>query len=146
MKTLSIGQVAKHAKVNIQTIRYYEKRGLIPAPSRRDSGYRQYSLEMVDRIDFIKSAQELGFSLKEIQELLSLRYDSKTSRTTIKRRVEVKVADIEEKVEALQGMKKALLRLVAACNQRGGSGECPILEGLDKIKVRRKNGNKKKKG
>lgn len=73
METLTIGQLAKNAGVNIETIRYYERRGLIPEPPRRESGYRQYSPEFVTRIQFIKRAQELGFSLNEIAELLALR-------------------------------------------------------------------------
>jgi MerR family mercuric resistance operon transcriptional regulator len=79
MEILTIGQLAKQAGVNIETIRYYERQGLLPEPPRRASGYRQYSAEFVKRIQFIKRAQTLGFSLKEIAELLDLRIESDTA-------------------------------------------------------------------
>lgn len=131
MKNFSIGQLAKKAEVNVETIRYYERRGLIPEPPRRKSGYRQYSPETVARIQFIRHAKELGFSLKEISELLSLRVDPKTTCGDVKRMTEAKIADIEEKIRALQGMKKALLKLKARCRGRGPAGECPILDALE---------------
>ncbi|MFQ6069306.1 MAG: MerR family DNA-binding protein [Candidatus Aminicenantales bacterium] len=132
MRYLTIGQLAKSAKVNIQTIRYYERRGLIPEPLRRDSGYRQYPLEMTMRIQFIKRAKELGFSLKEIGELLSLRLDPKTPCSEVKRKAEAKLSDIKEKIRSLQHMKKALIKLTEACKGRGPVSECPILEELEK--------------
>lgn len=131
MKTLMIGQLAKKAEVNVETIRYYERRGLIPEPPRRESGYRQYSQDAVARIQFIKGAKELGFSLKEISELLSLRVDPNTTCTDVKRMTEIKIADIEEKIRTLQVMKKALMKLKAKCRGRGPAGECPILDALE---------------
>lgn len=128
---MTIGQLAKKAQVNVETVRYYERRGLIPEPPRRESGYRQYSQDVVARIQFIKRAKELGFSLKEILELLSLRVDPDTPCADVKRRAEVKLADIEEKIRALQRMKKALTKLAASCSGRGPISECPILEALD---------------
>lgn len=130
MEGLTIGQLAKLAHVNIETIRYYERRGLIPEPPRRESGYRQYAPDTVGRITFIKRAQELGFSLKEIQELLSLRVNPRTTSTEIKRRAEVKLADIETKLRDLKRMKTALMKLTAACRGRGPASECPILDAL----------------
>lgn len=131
MENLTIGQVAKKAQVNVETIRYYERRGLILEPPRRESGYRQYSQDAVARIQFIRRAKDLGFSLKEIWELLSLRVDPDTTCGDIKSRAEAKLADIEGRIRTLQRMKKALKTLIATCAKRGPSGECPILEALD---------------
>ncbi|WP_298433547.1 MerR family DNA-binding protein [Geobacter sp.] len=131
MKDMTIGQVAKRAEVNIETIRYYERQGLIPSPPRRESGYRQYSGGTVERVRFIKRAQELGFSLKEIAELLSLRVAPDISCSEVKRRAEAKITDIEEKIRTLQKMKEALARLASTCSGRGPTSECPILEALE---------------
>ena len=95
MDKLTIGQLAKRAKVNIQTVRYYERRGLLPEPPRRESGYRQYSLHDLARVQFIRHAKELGFSLKEIMELLSLRVDPNTTCLDVKRRTEANIFDVE---------------------------------------------------
>jgi MerR family mercuric resistance operon transcriptional regulator len=131
VESLTIGQVAKQAQVNIETIRYYERRGLIPEPPRRESGYRQYAPDAVKRITFIKRAQELGFSLREIQELLSLRVDPGTTTGDIKGRAEAKLADIDTKLRDLKRMKTALVKLTAACRGRGPTSECPILDALE---------------
>jgi MerR family mercuric resistance operon transcriptional regulator len=131
MKTLTIGRLAKKVNVNIETIRYYERRGLIPEPPRSESGYRHYSQDSVARIRFIIHAKELGFSLKEVSELLSLRVDRYNTCNDVKRMAEVKITDIEEKVRALLDMKNALMKLKAECNGRGPVGECPILEALE---------------
>jgi MerR family mercuric resistance operon transcriptional regulator len=131
MQTLTVGQLAKAAHVNIETIRYYERRGLLPEPPRRESGYRQYALDTVARIKFIKRAQELGFSLKEIQELLSLRVNPGTTSADIKRRAEAKLAYIDTKLRDLKKMKAALMKLTAACRGRGPTSECPILDALE---------------
>ena len=142
MKDLTIGQLAKKAQVNVETVRYYERRGLIPKPPRRKSGYRQYSQDIVARIQFIKRAKELGFSLKETSGLLSLRVDPSTTCGDVKRRAEAKIADIEERIQDLQRMKKALTKLVALCSGEGPTSECPIMEMLDtkEEKRSRKNG------
>jgi MerR family copper efflux transcriptional regulator len=130
MRNLTIGQLARKAQVNVETIRYYERRGLIPEPPRRQSGYRQYSEDAVSRIQFIKRAKELGFSLKEISELLSLRVDPDTTCGDVKKRAEVKIAEVEEKIRALQRIKKALTKLVVLCRGSGPTSECPIMEAL----------------
>lgn len=131
METLTTGQLAKQARVNVETIRYYRRRGLLPDPPRRKSGYRLYSRDAVARIEFIKRAQGLGFSLKEISELLSLRVDPQTTCADVKRRAEAKIADIQEKIKTLGKMKVALVKLSAACRGTGPASECPILEVLD---------------
>ena len=132
MEQLTIGKLARKAHVNVETIRYYERRGLIAKPERPNSGYRHYPQEMIKRIEFIKHAKELGFSLREIGELLSLRLDPMTPCSEIKGRTEAKIETIEEKIRSLQNMKEALVELNRACSGRGLITECPILEALDK--------------
>ena len=127
---LTTSQLAHKAGVNVETLRYYERRGLIPEPPRRDSGYRQYSQDDVARIQFIKRAKELGFTLQEVQELLDLRVDPDTPCIMVKRRAELKIIDIEAKLQSLKRIKKALNKLAAACSGRGPVGDCPILEAL----------------
>lgn len=131
MKALTIGQAARSAGVGIETVRFYERQGLIEEPLRTDSGYRQYPEEVVTRLRFIIRAKELGFSLKEIKELLTLRVDSDTTCREVKNRAEAKIADIEERIRTLQRMKKALGKLTQTCSGRGPTSECPILEALD---------------
>jgi MerR family mercuric resistance operon transcriptional regulator len=131
MEPLTIGKVARLAGVGVETIRFYEREGLIEEPPRRASGYRQYPEETVARIRFIKRAKELGFSLKEIKELLELRIDPETTCEDIRRRASAKISDIKEKIATLQKMKAALEKLTAACRGRGPISECPILEALE---------------
>ena len=112
MTTLKIGQLAKAANVNIDTVRYYERRGLIPEPPRKESGYREYTQNYIARIRFVKRAQDLGFSLNEISELMDLRVDSQTVCSDVKKRTEAKVIDIEEKIQSLVRMKQTLTNLL----------------------------------
>ncbi len=128
---MTIGQVASHAGVNVQTIRYYERRGLIPEPQRAPSGYRRYPEEAVRRVGFIKRAQELGFSLNEISDLLKLRVRSATACATVAKRARSKIAVVEEKIADLQRLKRVLGRLMGACETRAQTGECPILEAME---------------
>jgi MerR family copper efflux transcriptional regulator len=130
MDTLSIGQVARKAGVGVETVRFYEREGLLEEPPRRASGYRQYSDQVVKRIHFIKRAQQLGFSLKEISELL-LRVDAQTSCEVVKQRTEAKIAEVEQKVVELQRMRQALLQVASLCIGRGPTGRCPMLDVLD---------------
>ncbi len=131
MKKLKIGEVAKKANVGVETVRFYERIGLIPCPCRLQSGYRQYSEDAVKRIQFIKNAKELGFSLKEISELFALRVRSKARCGDIKKKAEAKIADIDERIKTLQRMKSALKKLVSQCKGAGPVGECPILENFN---------------
>ncbi len=131
MKPLTIGKVARHAGVGVETIRFYERQGLIEEPPRSESGYRQYPEETVFRLRFISRAKELGFSLKEIKELLSLRAFPRSRCADVRKSAEAKIKDIEQKVHTLQRMKKALVKLTAACGRRGPVSECPSLEALD---------------
>jgi Hg(II)-responsive transcriptional regulator len=129
--SLTIGEVADRASVNVQTIRYYERRGLLPDPPRSSSGYRQYSSDNVARIRFIKRAQALGFSLNDISELLALRVDPSSNCEEVLHRAEIKLVDIDEKVDALRRMRRSLESLTTACRDQRPTGECPILEALE---------------
>jgi len=131
MANLKIGKLAEQSKVNLQTIRYYEREGLLPTPPRLASGYRVFPADSVRRVRFIKRAQELGFSLKEIKDLLSIRVDPRSDCSDVQRLAKAKLADIEQKIRTLQAMKKVLSNLATACPGRGPSTECPILESLE---------------
>ena len=132
MEALTIGQLAKEAGVGVETIRFYERQGLLAEPERRPSGYRQYPRDVVRRVRFIRHAKELGFTLKEIQELLELRVDPQSSCADVRKRAGDKIADIDERIESLGRMKAALERLARKCRGRGPTSECPILEELDR--------------
>lgn len=131
MDDLTIGQLAQQVSVSIETIRYYERCGLIPEPPRRDSGYRKYSRDFVTRIRFIRRAQKLGFSLKEIKELLDLRIESEAVCDGVKVQAQTKLADIEAKIQMLQRIRQTLTGLVKACEENQLTAECPILKALD---------------
>lgn len=131
MQTFTIGQLARKANVNIETIRFYERRGLLPEPPRNKSGHRQYSIKDLKRTEFIKCTQSLGFSLKEISDLLSLRAESGKTCGDVKLSVRAKLIDIDEKIERLQRMKEVLQRLETICPGKGPLNECPILETLE---------------
>ncbi len=132
MGTFTAGQLAQKTSVNVETIRFYERRKLLLKPKKSKSGYRQYSESDVVRILFIKRAKELGFTLSEISELLSLKLDSKTTCGDVKKLSENKLADVEERIRDLQRIKKKLEELITLCEQENAStSECPILEALE---------------
>jgi MerR family mercuric resistance operon transcriptional regulator len=130
MEKLSIRELARQANVNIETIRYYERRGLISEPPRNKSGHRQYSHEAVKRTDFIKKCQTLGFSLKEIEEILALRIMPKTTCADMKSRVTEKLISVDQKINELARIRDALSRLQNKCSGDGPIGNCPIIEEL----------------
>lgn len=130
MTTLTIGKIAKRAGVGIETVRFYEREGLIDEPPRGPSGYRHYPESVVPRLLFIKRAKDLGFTLNEIKDLLSLRLDPDTTCADVKQRAEAKISDVEEKMRTLRRMRKALVKLTESCSGRGPIDECPILESL----------------
>ena len=132
MKALTIGHLAKQAGVNLETVRFYERRGLLLRPPRSASGYRLFPADAARRLRFIRRAQELGFSLGEIRELLSLRVSRGTTSADIRKRAEAKVADIEARIKSLESMQKTLRKLTKICDGCVPLGECPILESLDK--------------
>lgn len=131
MALLTIGQVAKTTGVTVETIRFYEKQGLIGEPQRSAAGYRQYLPAAIKRVHFIQRAKEVGFTLKDIKELLSLRTQPGVSCADIKRRAVVKMLDIEQKISELQRMQAALAQLTQRCNSEAELGECPILDALE---------------
>lgn len=135
--TMRIGEAALSAGVNIRTLHYYERRGLLPPPARTAANYRLYRPEDVRRIRFIKRAQELGFTLEEIKELLDLSLDPSCTCGEVRDRTLVKIADIKAKIGSLRSMQKALENLVSACSGRGSVAECPILESLDRNRILR---------
>ena len=127
---LTTSKLAKAAGVNVETLRYYERRGLLPEPPRRASGYRSYPLENVERLRFIKGAQALGFTLEEIQQLLSLRVDTQATAEDVRQQAQEKVVQIEAKIAALQTMHDALVSLINQCHGTGPTSECPILDAM----------------
>ncbi len=126
---LRVGEVAKRAGVNLQTIRYYERERLLASPPRASSGYRAFPEGAVLRVRFIKRAQELGFSLAEIRELLAL--PGKAGAQEVRARTRAKIADIEEKIHTLQAMKDALAALADRCPGCGPISKCPIIDALE---------------
>jgi MerR family copper efflux transcriptional regulator len=131
METFTIGQLAKRANVNLETIRFYERRGLLPEPPRNKSGHRQYFFKDLRRTEFIKRTQSLGFSLQEIFDLLSFKVESDKTCGDVKKKVKAKLIDVEEKIKTLKRMREVLQRLEADCPGKGSLNECPILETLD---------------
>lgn len=131
--TLTIGQLAKAVGrgIGVETIRFYERKGLLPQPPRTASGYRQYPRAAVERLHFIRRAQGLGFSLEEIRELLELRVDEVSACVPVEARARAKLESVATKIADLRRMESALRRLVQACEAREPTGECPLLEELE---------------
>ena len=129
MQTMTIGRLAKEAGVNIDTIRYYERHGLLPRASRRESGYREYARADVARLSFIRRAKELGFSLADIAELLSLSHERRDVRG-VKRKAEERLADVERKIDELKRVRRGLKTLIDACPGHGELAMCPIVAAL----------------
>ena len=132
--TLTIGKLAILGGVNVQTIRFYERSGLLPKPPRTNSGYRRYDLDAIRRLRFIKHAQLLGFSLTEIDELLSLRRKSGAMCSDVLRRTRQKIVAINDKIKNLGKIRTALMKLSDTCERKGSTSECPILEALESSK------------
>ncbi|MCB1138527.1 MAG: heavy metal-responsive transcriptional regulator [Leptospiraceae bacterium] len=130
--TYTTGKLARRAGVNLQTIRYYERSGLLPPPERNESGYRQYTENALVRIRFIKKAQALGFSLKEIQELLRLRADKNRQCKEVRELVASKVEELTEKIIELQNAQETLQSLLADADDSAPAPECPFLVELEK--------------
>lgn len=129
---LTIGQVSKLAGVNRETLRYYEREGIIEQPKRKDSGYRIYPQSIVKRLRFIKRAQGLGFSLKEINELMTLRNDAKVAKCSeVKQYAQDKVKTIETKLKDLKRIRKRLMELIAICDEENSIRACPILDAFE---------------
>ncbi len=130
MSIYLIGEVAKQSGLSVETIRYYEKEGLLEKPRRKESGYRQYNHDVIARLSFIQQAKELGFSLKEIGELLSIKSDKNNVCDDVKQLAQQKLVNIESKIKLLQRMKRSLKKLVNVCPSKAPVSDCPILEAL----------------
>ncbi len=128
----TIGDIAARSGVGVETVRFYERKGLLEKPARSSSGYRLYAQGAVSCIRFIRRAQELGFSLREIGELLQLRVDGRTTCRDVKRKAEEKVAEVDSRIADLARIRRALNALVQACAGSGPTSECPILEALER--------------
>lgn len=131
MEVLNRGQLAEIAKVNIETLRYYERRGLIPPPPRSAANYRRYPLDTLQRVRFVKHAQDLGFSLEEIRDLLSLRARRGAGARDMKQRAKEKIDQINRRIQTLERMRAVLQHLVSQCSGRGPMEECPIVQAMD---------------
>ena len=137
MTEYTIGEAAQAAGVNIETLRYYERRGLVPEPPRSRANYRLYPHQSVRIVRFVKRAQELGFTLSEIRELLSLREGGQdVSCAEVREQARRKLRDIETKIRSLQTMREALSQLENECSGSGPVTTCPILEALEPEKDR----------
>ena len=130
MKTLTRGQLARACGVGIEAIRFYERQGLLPAPPRSAAGYRRFSESMVHRLRFIRRAKDLGFSLKEIGELLALHDNPHGDRAEVKALTEAKVLEIEHRIRDLERMHGVLAQLAAECSGVGPISGCPIIHAL----------------
>src|SRR5712691_8857015 len=130
MNSLTIGHLARESGMNLETIRYYERRGLLHRPPRSASGYRLFPIEAAQRLRFIQRAKELGFSLKEIGELLSLRVSPTTTSARIRARAKSKIADIRSKIRSLESMEKTLLKLTKSAPDVARLRNAPFLRAL----------------
>lgn len=127
MNGLSVSEFARQAGVNLATVRYYERRRLLPPPPRTPAGYRIYSEESVKRLRFIRHAQELGFTLKEIAELLGISGKKKRASKEVCDLARKKIADIDDRLKALRSLRNQLQRLTNACSGEGTVEECVIM-------------------
>lgn len=130
-RPLTIGEVARSTGVGVETVRFYEKQALIPKPARKPSGYRQYDADAVRRIRFVLAAKEVGFTLKEIRELLALRVSGRRSCAEVKERALAKLATVDARLAELQRVRAALAHLAASCTGAGPTSACPLLDALD---------------
>jgi MerR family mercuric resistance operon transcriptional regulator len=131
MDGLTIGKVARGAGLAIDTVRYYEREGLLNKPARTITGYRHYTPDAIARLRFIRQAKELGFSLSEIRELLALRVTPGKSCADVRAHAEHKIADVDRRIASLKRVRGALVKLASACSGKGPVSQCPILEALE---------------
>ncbi|MDR6936246.1 MULTISPECIES: heavy metal-responsive transcriptional regulator [unclassified Luteibacter] len=127
---LTIGRIARSAGVAIDTIRFYEREGLLPEPRRRPSGYREYDASAVARLRFIRKAKDLGFTLDEIRELLALSTDRQGGVEGVRERASTRLRAIDDRIAELQRVRAGLAELVDACPGHGAPEDCPILKAL----------------
>jgi DNA-binding transcriptional MerR regulator len=127
MAAMKIGEIAKRSGISIETIRYYEREGLLLEPERRPSGYRQFDESTVERLEYIRRAKDLGFTLAEIRDLLELSFAAHVGCNHIRPRAEAKVVDIERKIRSLQQMKRSLEKIIRHCRAKNSADDCPLL-------------------
>lgn len=143
---MTIGELAQEAGVGVETIRFYERKKLIAQPKRPQTGFRRYDDDTAGRIRFIRQAQELGFTLAEIQQLLELRLDPRRNCAEVKTEAQTKIADIDEKMVALRVMRKALVEITESCSGEGPTSECPILDSIEAAANKPKRGGNTDRG
>ncbi len=132
MKTMTISKIAQEAGVGVETVRFYERKGLVDQPPKPPSGgFRVYPAEMAERIRFIRQAQELGFTLREIKELLSLRTDPATDCADVRERAQTKLDEVNRKIALMKGIQAALEKLIAACPGQGALQVCSIIDAIE---------------
>lgn len=129
--SLTRGQLAKRVGVNVETLRYYERLDLLSPPTRKSSGYRIYGPSELRRLHFIKNAQALGFTLQEIAEFLNLRIGSTAACGDVRRKTQVKLGQVEKKIEYLESLARSLRQLIRSCEAEQITDHCPILESLE---------------
>jgi MerR family copper efflux transcriptional regulator len=127
---MKIGDISKLCRMSIDTVRFYERQGLIPKPARRASGYREYDQDDVLRLRFIRRSKELGFTLRDIGELLSLSAYQGSDMAHVKQKAEQRLEEVEGKIKELQRMRRGLKTLIEACPGHGTLRSCPIIEAL----------------
>lgn len=127
MTAMRIGEIAKRSGIGIETIRYYEREGLLEEPKRRPSGYRQYDVSTLERLEYIRGAKELGFTLAEIRELLELSFTTHEGCEHIQKKAETKLVDIEDKIRSLRKMRRSLSSILERCRSRNSAESCPLV-------------------
>ena len=130
MRAMRTGEVAEQSGVNIETLRYYERRGLLQPPPRQPSGYREYTTDAVRIVRFVKRAQELGFTLEEVESLLDLAAGGPRRCESARAVASQRLADLDAKMRSLRAMQRSLQRLIATCEQPRSRRDCPLLETL----------------
>ena len=133
MSGITIGKLARSAGVNVETVRFYERKGLLAQPERPQAGFRSYSSAALRRLRFIRSARELGFTLNEISELLTLRQNPSATCEDVRARTREKIDEIDRKLELLGKMRVSLTHLVQSCESNGPALACPILDSLEEV-------------
>lgn len=127
----TIGQLAKSVDVNVQTLRFYERKGLLKPARRLESTYRIYDSDGLKRIQFIRKAKSMGFSLSEIQELLKLRVNTRERCENVRAKAANKLKEVRERITSLQKLESTLLELIADCKKRVVNNSCPIIEKME---------------
>lgn len=132
-QSYTISQIAKVAGVGVETIRFYQRQKLLETPSKKLGSIRHYDETHIEKIEFIKKSQSVGFTLSEIKELLKLRLSPNSDCTPIKKRTQVKIAEVEKKIEDLENILEALKRFESKCNSKETTGKCSILDGIKEL-------------